>query len=306
MERAPRALLLIALQLNLGVRPQQAPMKRYRVTSFDFETRANLLSMAIEDHWEPHIKEMHLQNKESIRGGLAFEFGNYALTAKIQNFVDLGPKPLSILAFHNEFAAQARAAFVVGGYYPSLVGACTLGERILNHLIRLLREDFKSSDYYKRVYRKDSFDNWQLPLAALESWGVLLPDALEAFRRLNTIRNQAVHFHPEVDNNDRPLALEANLQLAKAIEVQFGSLGPQPWFIPDTRGATYIRKEAEEDPFVKRVYLPNCQRVGPWHQPLRMESGHLIISDQYPYVEREISDDEFRTLLGTNPPALEA
>ena len=60
--------------------------------------------------------------------------------------------------------------------YPALTGACALGERILNYLILNLRDDFHSTPEYKQVYRKDSFDQWDAPINALASWGVLLPE----------------------------------------------------------------------------------------------------------------------------------
>lgn len=61
--------------------------------------------------------------------------------------------------------------------YPALVGACALGERILNHLILDLRGAYAHTPEYKRVHRKDSFDDWRVPIDTLAAW---TPRALRA------------------------------------------------------------------------------------------------------------------------------
>lgn len=146
-------------------------MKRYRVLSFDFDTRVHTLTQEIRDEWEDQVKKQHRQNKEAIEKSLLSSYGAQAQDAKRQNFVDLGDKPLSILAFHNRFFEQIRVAFVMGAYYPALTAACALGERILNYLVLILRHDYRHTPEYKNVYRKDSFDNWDVPINTLESWG---------------------------------------------------------------------------------------------------------------------------------------
>jgi hypothetical protein len=274
-------------------------MKRYRVISMDFDSRAASLAMEIRDDWEERVKEQHRANQENIKRGLLYEYGSTAADVKLQNFIDLGSKPMSILAFHNRFLEQTRRAFVVGSYYPALTAACSLGERILNHLIRILREDFKSTPEYKEVYRKDSFDDWDEAIDTLESWRVLLPEVIQTYRELKTIRHRSIHFNPDVDTDDRTLALGAIGKLTTIISRQFGSFGNQPWFIPGIRGASYIKKEAEEWPFVKRVYIPNSHLVGPLHKlgPVNGRIDLVHVYDDNDYEEREISDDEFRSLL---------
>jgi hypothetical protein len=133
--------------------------------------------MEIRDHWEESVKEVHRQNRERMKQELVRLFGEAASEHKLKNFADLGPKGLSMIAFHNRFFEQVRVAFVVGAYYPALTGACALGERILNYLILALRDDFKHTPEYKHVYRKESFDDWSDAIDSLEAWDVLLPDA---------------------------------------------------------------------------------------------------------------------------------
>jgi hypothetical protein len=282
------------MRKSLGLKP--ACMKRYRIINVDFDSRAALLAMEIREEWEEKVKDGHRASKDQILAGLKEEYGTWAFEAKVQNFTDIGSKPWSVLAFHNRFAGQVRAAFVIGAYYPALTAACALGERILNHLILLLREDYRGTVEYKRVYRKESFDDWGVPIDTLSSWGVLLPDALKAFQELTALRNRTIHFHPETDRNDRALALEAVKLLDKIIDTQFGFFGNQPWFIPNVPGASYIRRAAEQEPFVKRVYLPNGHLVGPCHT-LEFNENRITVHDIDAYPEIEISDEHFRDLL---------
>jgi hypothetical protein len=45
-------------------------MKRYRVLSFDFDSRVHSLTMAIRDEWEENVKRQHRQNRESVEKSL--------------------------------------------------------------------------------------------------------------------------------------------------------------------------------------------------------------------------------------------
>jgi len=269
-------------------------VKRYRILQYDFDTRAHWLGLGIADDCELKVRQMHWQNRLGILDGLMSEYGRDELAAKIVNFLDLGGSPLSVVAFHNKFAHQARVAFVMGSYYPALTACCALGERILNHLILVLRDDFQSTEQYKRVHRKESIDDWRLAIEVLESWDVLLPDSVAAFMDLAEIRNRSLHFDPATDADDRPSALNALKLLNRIVEAQFPAYGPQPWFL-DVPSVAYIRKEWETQPFIRAIYLPNARLVGPCHK-LEHSNGTWIVHD-IEYDDREISDDEFVTML---------
>jgi hypothetical protein len=267
-------------------------MKRFRVFGFDLDRRALSLGDE-EEHWDEAVKQMHHKNREETIKSLKLEFGEAAIDQKIRNFVDLGPKPLSVFAFHNRFLSQIRTSFVMGSYYPALTAACTLGERILNHLILLLRDDYKATPEYKRIYGKNSFDNWDVAIDTLVEWKVLLSSVVAEFRKLRDRRNDAIHFRPEVDTNDRDLALLAIKSLESILASQFNAFGPEPWFITGVKGEIYIKKEWEKEPFVRKVYLPNCVAVGPNHV---VESVMpWVIRDNEVYPDIEISDEEFST-----------
>lgn len=270
-------------------------MKRYRVMSIDFDSRPSILRLEIKDAWEEEVKKLHRANKEQVIQSLIDQYGVLRNDVKLGNFLDLGDKPFSIIAYHNKFLHQIRNAFVVGAYYPALAGACTLGERILNHLVLTLREDFRVTSEYKKVYTKKSFDDWNLAIGVLESWGILLPSVVKTYKAFEKDRHQAVHFNPEVDVNDRFLALEAIRKLQTIIGEQFSAFGPQPWFITNIPGEIFIKKEFEQTPFIKRVYLPSCYPVGPYFS-LEYVNNQFVVHDEYQYEDREISDDEFVTL----------
>lgn len=270
-------------------------MKRYRVLSFDFDTRVHMLTQEISDTWEDQVKKLHSQNKEAIEKELTGSYGPEAQEAKRRNSIDLGDKPISILAFHNRLFEQIRTAFVMGSYYPALTAACALGERILNHLVLILRDDYKYTPEYKKISRKDSFDNWDVPINTLESWNILLPDVTKQFRRLKEMRHKAVHFRPEVDRNDRVLALEAVQCLREIIRNQFSAFGSQPWFITNIPGESYIKKDWESRPFIQKIYLPNCLAVGPKHK-IEALIPQTMVNDNYQYEQREITDEEFSVL----------
>jgi hypothetical protein len=266
---------------------------------FDFDTRVMILTEEINDSWEDKVKELHHANRKRVVDGLITGFGDLNKEAKLENFIALNTKPFSIIAFHNRFFEQARSAFVIGAYYPALTGACALGERILNHMLLLLREDYKYTPEYRRVYRKDSFDDWTVPIETLKAWDVLLPDVVDDFLRLKEMRNRAIHFRPETDHNDRELALEALNCLRATIGSQFASLGTQPWFLTGVPGEVYIKQAWEQRPFIQKVYLPNCALVGPKH---RMEAlvPRIVINDRFDYEEITIPDDQFCQLRKDN------
>ncbi|RJP65942.1 MAG: hypothetical protein C4532_17100 [Candidatus Abyssobacteria bacterium SURF_17] len=272
-------------------------MKRYRIFNCDFDSRA--LILAEEQEWTSEIREQWQDSISKIKEGLIAEFGVNNATIKIGNFIDLGPAPFSVVSFHNKFFAQIRYAFTIGAYYPALTGACCLGERILNHLILGLRDDYKKTAEYKKVYRKDSIDNWDLAIKTLESWEILLPDVVGWFRELKGFRDRMIHFTLDTDKDDRQLSLSVIKKLAQIIDGQFP--GSQfavlraPWFIEGIPGESYIKKSWENNPFVKRIYLPNCRLVGFQHKVVQL-LPKLIVNDDFPYKAEKISDSEFAEL----------
>lgn len=275
-------------------------MKRYLVIKVNFDSRPSMLNIRNNKDWAEEIQAQNHNSQIANIASILAEYGTHDSVGRLKNFQDFGNLPFSISLFDNKFLIQIRDAFTVGAYYPALTGATSFGERILNHLMLQLRDFYKDTPEYKKVYNKESFQDWHLPINTLESWNVLLPDVVKDFKALADIRNhKAVHFNPETDQNDREYALEAIHTLIAIIYNQFGALGIQPWFIPTTKGGFFIKKEAEELPFIKTVYLPNCVLVSPYHKIVEVkltERGLVPIIEDPVNEDTEITDEEFANI----------
>lgn len=78
------------------------------------------------------------------------------------------------------------------------------------------------------------------------------------------------------------------------LKSQFSSFGNLPWlFIPP--GEAYIKKEWEDSPFIRLVYLPNAVQVGYKHRVVSVLPWR-IEDDGGGYVSEEVGDEEFATL----------
>lgn len=270
-----------------------AGRRRYVTLSQDFDLRVRTLEMEIQAEWDPHVKAQWSTNQDKVRQGLVAEYGADSAKQKEANFLAIGPLSMSVIAYHNGFHRQVRGAFVMGHYYPALVGACALGERILNHFILDLRQFFRATPAYKRVHNKQSFDNWTAAIDALQAWGVFLPETVAQYRALSTLRNRSIHFDVDTYGRLRDDALEAVLAIAAIIDLQFSTFAVRPWFIPGSAGACFIRKAFETDPFVRTYLLPNCLFVGP-HYIFRSRGSELVAYDTSDYGLGAVSDDEFQ------------
>ncbi|MBI1220480.1 MAG: hypothetical protein GC186_18265 [Rhodobacteraceae bacterium] len=268
--------------------------RRYHLFSFDFDsTPLNLKDP--EEHWGEEIKRLHLESRAQLIKRLEQEYGSRHMDRVVKNSSDLGAKSMSLLTYHNTLHEQARRAFVTGAYYPALVAACALGERILNHLLLDLRDSFKASPHYSKVYRKGSFQDWEFAVTVLTDWNILANDVRVDILALNKLRNCSVHFNPDTYESLRDDALAALQLLDQIISKQFGYFGGQPWFVEDTPGAQFVKRAYESEPFVQTYIVPRSGFVGPlFGMELTPENRwyHLDYSD---YGDEELTDEEFAT-----------
>jgi hypothetical protein len=265
--------------------------RRYLSWGMDFDTRAIMLE-AIPENWDLQVREQHKTNQQSIIEGLIHQYGNLKHVQKIKNFKELGSKPFSVVAQHSGFFDSIRNAFVIEAYYPALVAACALGERILNHLILDLRHHFKSSKSFPDVEKTKSFSNWVLAISTLEDWGVLLDGIPQSFAELSKLRHKSIHFNANTYANVRVDSLRAIQLLRHVIEHQFGSFGLQPWFIEGTQGNCFIKKAFESHPFVMTYILPRCPLVGTLHT-LKVTHREWLCFDFASYGAGDLTDSEF-------------
>lgn len=280
-------------------------MRRYivPVPAAIFDTRVRLLTDEIRPEWDESVKELHRKNYANLVASLSIELGALDFHRKIEDFKAIGPLPFSIVSYHNEFLNQARKAFVQGLYYPALTASCALGERILNHLILDLREYFSDKSTYAKVAQKSSFANWQQAIHVLVDWDVLLPEAASALRKLEALRLRSLHFTASTYVRLRDDALEALRLLAKLVETQFSVFGPQPWFIEGTAGACFIKGNWEQNPFIRKFYLPVCPAVGT-HYSYSNDNGRWLLFDYKHYDGDTISDEEFCQRLNARDASL--
>lgn len=273
-------------------------MRRYRPLVHDFDLRAHQLRQAIKEDWAPEVKESWEHSKAQVREGLIHQYGAADYARKAKDFEVHGVVPLSVVAHHNAAFRQIRDSFVVGAYYPALTAATSLGERILNHLIFGLRERYANTRRYKGVARKNSLQNWHQAINVLREWDVLREEVVPPLRRLEELRQKAVHFlDPELIQGAREHAGEAMELMREIIELQFGSFGPHPWFITDIPGVVFVKKSWEDHPFVQLVYVPNCVLVGPNHfLETGQRPGEFKVIDDPDYEDRDITDEEFSKL----------
>jgi hypothetical protein len=268
-----------------------------------FDSRPLALQSEISNDWDPQIRAQHWAARLSTIDVVRTEFGDRDLDHKVAEFAALGVEPFSVVGYHNVYFRQVRRAFVGGDTYPALVGCCALGERILNHLIQDLREDYKSTPEYKTVYNKDSFDDWTRAIEVLDAWGVLLPEVVTGFHELRAIRNGAVHFRPELNQDARDQALSAIKTLSDIIERQFGAIGERPWYFGNG-GETYIRGDAESEPFVRKFVVPTGTLVGPMYRlEFNFDAYQFEVIDVGDAGPSTGTDDEFLALRSSGSSA---
>ncbi len=280
-------------------------MKRNRICCFDFDTRANILDTCIKDDWEDEVKLQWQTNMKKIESEIIQEFGTLNAKEKIKRFKEIGAKPFSIIAYHNFLLNQIRDSYVQGAYYPALTSACTLGERILNHLIIDLREFYQPKlniiDKIKKIFRKSSAfniytckscTNWNLMITTLKKWGIFLNNCItKEFKKLSKKRHKSIHFTESTIKNLESESLETIKILQKIIQLLFSAVGNSQYFIL-AKGEVYLKKELESNPFFLKYYLPNCKLVSPFHK-VKKVMPQFIIEDASSVEDKEITDEEF-------------
>lgn len=272
--------------------------KRYTPIAHSFDTRANALGTEIQADWEPRIQDQWRAAHAGIRESIVHQYGAADFEEKIQSFADLGAAPWSVHGLHDLHLKQVRDAFVLGAYYPALVGASSLGERILNHLVLALRDEYTEHDATRYVANKESIDDWNKCIKALIGWGVFDEDVGRDYLTLMRMRHGAVHYRSELDSVDgSEAALEAVKLVCSLVERIFNSLGSGGHYFVGPIGRAYVRLSSENDPFVRQFILPACALVSP-----RFRFVHNSISpggfDVYddPEIGRDeqpLTDDEF-------------
>lgn len=256
-----------------------------------------MLNNEINPGWDPEVIAQHEKNRHQIRVMLIHEFGNDEHERKIDDYRALGPAPWSVVDRHNLFMSQVRYSFAFGTYYPALVGACALGERLLNELIIRLRVPYTSHPATVEVATQRSFSDWVVCITALFEWGVLDELLATKFYNLRKLRNRNVHYGTHlVESDARDDALKAVLLIQEIIEALFQPHGGPPRFIPGTDGHTFLTLAAENEPLIREFFLPASILVSPnFEMRHNIDSGWFDVFDDETYQEEfpTLTDDEF-------------
>jgi len=142
-------------------------MKRYMWTNFFIDTIRNFV---LSPDLRQAVKEKEL---DSLQQMLAAKHGTDDIEGKLERYLSLKPPNLVVVNEFHPMVLEVEDAYICGHYYPSLTGACCIGERILNVLLLKLRDYHKKSEWYKRIYGKESFDDWGQAIQILSDWNVL-------------------------------------------------------------------------------------------------------------------------------------
>ena len=260
--------------LDNYVCPRMALM--YRVVSFALDTRSQALKGHPGSPWA-------LQMKES----LIEDWGARDSEEKIARFIDLGISLLGLPEEYYYLLNQIISAHCCGHFYPAMTAAGSLGERILNRLILRTRGHFKGHRTYKRVWNKDSFDNWDVPIDALREWGVITDEVAGHFGALKEYRNDSIHYNEGYDfagNSQKAVSLLGDIVCAV-----FGYTHRKDLFwIFDVPGEIWLRTSVEDDPFVKEFILDHCVQATAYCEPL---AAPPVKGTNVPL--KPISDEEF-------------
>lgn len=248
----------------------------YRALSFNLDTRVTIFKSTT-------LKEE--QNRLSDQ--LKDEWGAFDFENKLRRYIDLDLAFLGIPEEYYDLLWPVISAYCCGLFYPAMTSAGSLGERILNRLILKTRTHFKSSKHYKKIWNKDSFEQWDSILKILKDWQIISDTVEDLFLELKNYRNDSIHYNDGYDfDTNSHKAVKA---LAKIIDLQFNYTQRKDLFwVFDVPGEIWLRSKMVNDPFVKEFIIPHCALLSPFCEPL---ANPPIKGTNTPL--KPLSDEEF-------------
>ena len=236
--------------------------RRYRLLNFRVDTRRAFYS-------EPVLAASAASSTDHLRA----ELGSQNFDAKFERWMKIDYPPLGVIDEYPGKIEQIINTYCIGYAYPAVTSSCCLAERILNRLVIKSRHHFKSHPDYKKIYRKNSFDDWEKMLGLISEWNLVPARAIECFRELIPIRHQSIHYNERYDFEAVAPATINNL-IAAITEV-FGVLNRKDiYLLFDVPGEVWVRSEAQCLPFVKEFAVPHCYYAHAVHD-LDMKQGRI-------------------------------
>lgn len=264
-------------------------MKRYRfLTNTFIDFSRNLF----KDNNLPTI--FIQQEKERLKQELSLKYGQLDIENKVNRYLEFDSPNMCIIVEYLKMLHEISDSYVFGNYYPSLTGACSLGERIFNIIILRLRSYYKHHKLYKEVYSKKSFQDWDKAINVLSQWGIIDNDLERDYRRLAALRNESIHFGNI--NDIKKSSLDALRIVMTITDKLFGLTNDIYFWCP---GEIYVKQIKESKPFVREFILPKCILLGYKSSIAESKDTHKIslrFQDQNDYEDRKITDEEYRQL----------
>jgi hypothetical protein len=248
----------------------------YRVTSFVLDTRVNSLKHDLP----PEQLEREVQHYKA-------EWGEFDFNSKLERFKKLDLAFIGIPEEYYDLLMSVVSSYCCGYFYPAMTGAGSLGERILNRLIIKTREHFKSSRHYKKVWNKQSFEQWDFPVNVLTEWSIISDEVAKSFLELKTYRNDSIHYNDGY--NFEKNSFSAIKAVANIVNGQFNYINRKDLFcVFNIPGEIWLKSAVKSDPFVIEFVLPHCAQLTPYCEPTANPPirGDLIVLDPF-------SDEEF-------------
>lgn len=251
--------------------------RRYRLTGFFVDTRRGFFET-------PVAAKLATDETEHLRR----ECGSKNFDEKFARWKNIKYPPIGLIEEYPEKIAEIINSYAMANWYPAVTSACCLGERILNRLVLKCRDYFKGHPEYKKIYNKDSFDNWDRMLGLIEDWKLIPPRAIELFGELAPIRNDTVHYNDGYDF--KAVAESVVNKLIEAVTEVFGVMNRTDiYLVFDVPGEVWVRSAADKTPFVREFVLPHCYHAHAVHE---IDSANLRIVEKLGKVG-PLTDAEF-------------
>lgn len=228
----------------------------YRVLGFSLDSRVN------------YFKQKGLENEQKdLVLSLKNEWGELNFDEKLERYKNLNFSLLGIPGEYYNLLWSVTSSYCCGLFYPAMTSCGALGERILNQLILKTRKYYKSSIHYKKIHKKQSFDQWDIVLTILKDWEIITDEIVELFKKLKKFRNDSIHYNDEYDFEKN--SHEALLCLAQIIDRLFNYRSRKELFwVFDIPGEIWVKNSVVNEPFVKEFVLPYCMALTPLCEPM--------------------------------------
>lgn len=227
--------------------------RRYRLFEFHIDFRRNIVNHPVNG-----IDQL----RDNVLNQLKSEYGEIDFDSKLKRWLLIKFPDLAIDEEYLSLLKEMTETYTRGNYFSSMTSAGVLVERTLNRLVFRLSKYFTSDPDYGKIVKKQSFDKWEWMAAVLKRWSIIDNEQVLLVEEIKTLRNESVHY-----NENYRFDLKAPLMVDRVGEFisSLLSVSQRNDIFFNTPGEFWVRKDAEELPFVKEFVIPMCYRANPTH-----------------------------------------